>query len=209
MLEENKTDVSILHKISLFISVLAIILSIVNFVFFRCKCGKKNENNEVAILNQDFKPIEKVPDVEIVKADGTVSTIKSSESNDKISDIIDDKKKNQKNKEQKKINKIVKVREVEKNIIPVKREQKNIKKNNDIKKKYNYVIQVGSFKSNSTAKSQCNKVVKQLNGQKCFVLEKNGIFRSTIFGFNEIGEANRIANKISNNTGINVLVKKL
>ena len=86
----------IIQKISLLCSVIAMILSVVAIASVSQNCDiKLNFKKE----NKSFKPIDKIPDVEIIHADGSVETIKSVESKDKLGEIITPKKKEENKKE--------------------------------------------------------------------------------------------------------------
>ena len=222
-----------LQKASLFLSVVACALSIFALISVN-KMQIFINNNEV--INSRFKPIKDIPDVEIIKPDGTVEKISARKSQDELSKILGNKnskneiklnkdvkevKKNSNNKDKKPIEpvsrekqNVVKTKEVVKETTVVKQDtQQPVKPNtesvNTEKIHGNFVVQIGAFKDRAIALSQCNKIKQHLNGKYCNVATSNNlVFRSIIYPFVSNDEALKFVSDFSQKTKINCLVKK-
>jgi len=126
------------QKISIFLSIIACCLSVFSIISVN-KIKHDISNGEM--VEKRFKPIKDIPDVEVIKADGSITKITAKESNDELSKILS--KKNENNKQnnnkndkknvEKKKNDIIPVSRDNKNTIKSKQSAKDDKKNNNLK----------------------------------------------------------------------------
>ena len=75
-----------IQKLSLFISCIALVFSIIAFAI----ANQANYGKMEYEINRGFKPIGHVPDVEIIKADGSVEKLNAIKSHDKLNDLMND-----------------------------------------------------------------------------------------------------------------------
>ena len=223
-----------IQKVSLLCSVIAMTLSVIAIVSISTKCDL---NMKIIKENKAFKPIDKVPDVEIIHPDGRVEAVKSMESQDKLVDIIEPKKavnskkpepisrnnaKNDKNgknnnKKEQQSSKDVKVSQNNNNKIDdknIKNNQTNTNNNQKQEEKKaingNFIVQIGSFKDKKLAGVQCEKVVKtgKTKDKNCAISSQDNTFRSIVYPFKDIEEATAFANKLQRENRISCLVRK-
>lgn len=216
----------IIQKVSLLCSVVAMVLSVVAIASISSNCNVKfNIHKE----NNSFKPIDKIPDVEIIHSDGSVEKIKSVESQDKLGEIITPKKKEENKKEpiargsqdkknalkndKKIIDKEIKKQEI-KSVKPTTSEKKVENKVDNASKPQGingaFVVQVGSFKDKTLAEVQCKKVANtgKLKGKNCAVASRDNSFRAIVYPFDSRELATEFGDKLQRENRISCLVKK-
>ena len=79
-----------MQKLSFIISCVALTFSVVAFLV----ANKANYGSMEYELNRGVQPIGNIPDVEIIKADGSVEKLRSVKSQDKLNELMNDKKTN-------------------------------------------------------------------------------------------------------------------
>ena len=201
------------YHLPIFISVLALILAVIaNRRISNMQSANDTEFSTVA-EKKPFQQIEKVPDVEVIKPDGTVIKAKSIESHDNLDKIV--------NKEVE----AVKPAEVAKTepakhekapVVVARPEEKPKAQTQEVKKTEPqgingaFVVQAGSFKSKSLAETQCKKILAKVSfgDKKCGVAHGNGSYRTIIYPFKNNNEASAFANKVQKSTKISCLVKR-
>ena len=201
------------YYIPIFISVLALLLAVIaNRRISNMQAANETEFSAVA-EKKSFQQIEKVPDVEVIKPDGTVIKAKSIESHDNLDKIV--------NKEVE----AVKPAEVAKTepakhekapVVVARPEEKPKAQTQEVKKTEPqgingaFVVQAGSFKSKSLAETQCKKILAKVSfgDKKCGVAHGNGSYRTIIYPFKNNNEASAFANKVQKSTKISCLVKR-
>ena len=201
------------YHLPIFISVLALILAVIaNRRISNMQSANDTEFSTVA-EKKPFQQIEKVPDVEVIKPDGTVIKAKSIESHDNLDKSV--------NKEVE----AVKPAEVAKTepakhekapVVVARPEEKPKAQTQEVKKTEPqgingaFVVQAGSFKSKSLAETQCKKILAKVSfgDKKCGVAHGNGSYRTIIYPFKNNNEASAFANKVQKSTKISCLVKR-
>ena len=160
-----------------------------------------------------FQQIEKVPDVEVIKPDGTIIKAKSIESHDNLDKIVS------KEIETAKPVEVAKTEPVKQEKAPAvvarpaetqKAQTQEVKKTEPQGINGAFVVQAGSFKSKSLAETQCKKILAKVNfgDKKCGVAQGNGSYRSIIYPFKSNNEASTFANRVQKSTKISCLVKR-
>lgn len=196
--------------LSFIVSIIAICLSIkaINGVMVSTIKDAKNNNN----IEKTINFVDKVPDVDIVRQDGSVISVKSYDGKDAVSKIIreDEKKqvKAQSNISQSNNNG---------NVVKTNKKKKKNNVNNSVKEKDtdkagiygDYVIQIGSFYNPEQALKECNRVKKVINEKKCGikVVSANNV-RSIVYPFNKKEEATKFSIKINQMLKMQSFVKK-
>lgn len=207
------------YYISIFISVLALLLAVIaNRRISNMQAENSAEFGTVA-EKKSFQQIEKIPDVEVIKPDGTVIKAKSIESHDNLDKIVNKeveatrsadavKTEPAKQEKQSEITKtpVVVARPVE----TPKAQTQEVKKTEPQGINGAFVIQAGSFKSKSLAEMQCKKILAKVNfgEKKCGIAHGNGSYRTIIYPFKNNNEASTFANKVQKRTKISCLVKR-
>jgi cell division protein FtsN len=192
-------------KTPLLVSCVAFCVSIVALLI---SVKSINKTNEIEIIN-DIEGVNKrkieqnIPDVEIIRPDGSVVQVKSLDSKDNISQIVDNKNNQQNLKNT--------LKQPQKRPIPITRKEATKEKQgknniNNSQISGNYVLQVGSFKTKELAVKHCEKVKKYIGTKQCSVSAKNN--RSIVYPFSSIDEAKNMAMLLLQKAGINGLVKK-
>ena len=201
------------YYISIFISVLALLLAVIANRRISNMQSANNAEFSTVTEKKPFQQIEKVPDVEVIKPDGTVIKAKSIESHDNLDKIV--------NKEVE----AVKPAEVAKTepakhekapVVVARPEEKPKAQTQEVKKTEPqgingaFVVQAGSFKSKSLAETQCKKILAKVSfgDKKCGVAHGNGSYRTIIYPFKNNNEASAFANKVQKSTKISCLVKR-
>lgn len=187
------------------VSVIALVISVKSI----------NKTNEIEIINgietvSKRKIEQNIPDVEIIRPDGSVVQVKSLDSKDNISQIVETKNSQQNSKSI--------LTQPQKRPIPITRKEatkdnkaskvEKQEKNNSISSQINgnYVLQVGSFKTKELAIKHCEKVKKYIGSKQCSVSATNN--RSIVYPFNNENEAKNMSMLLLQKVGINGLVKK-
>ena len=201
------------YYLPVFISVLALILAIIaNRRISNMQTANETEFGTVA-EKKSFQQIEKVPDVEVIKPDGTVIKAKSIESHDDLDKIVNKEAKTAKPVE------VVKTEPAkqEKAHVAVARPVEAPKAQPQEAKKAEpqgingaFVIQAGSFKGKSLAETQCKKILAKVSfgDKKCGIAHGSNSYRTIIYPFKTNNEASTFANKIQKSTKISCLVKR-
>lgn len=199
------------YYISIFISVLALLLAVIaNRRISNMQSANEIEFGAVA-EKKPFQQIEKVPDVEVIKPDGTIIKAKSIESHDNLDKIVS------KEIETAKPVEVAKTEPVKQEKAPaVAARPTETSKPQESKKTEPqgingaFVVQAGSFKSKSLAETQCKKILAKVNfgDKKCGVAQGNGSYRSIIYPFKSNNDASAFANKVQKSTKISCLVKR-
>lgn len=199
------------YYISIFISVLALLLAVIaNRRISNMQAANETEFGAVA-EKKPFQQIEKVPDVEVIKPDGTIIKAKSIESHDNLDKIVS------KEIETAKPAEVAKTEPVKQEKAPaVSARPTETSKPQESKKTEPqgisgaFVVQAGSFKSKSLAETQCKKILAKVNfgDKKCGVAQGNGSYRSIIYPFKNNNDASAFANKVQKSTKISCLVKR-
>ena len=201
------------YYISIFISVLALLLAVIaNRRISNMQSANNAEFSTVA-EKKPFQQIEKVPDVEVIKPDGTVIKAKSIESHDNLDKIVN------KEVETAKPAEVAKTEPAKQEKAPavVARPAETQKAQAQEAKKAEpqgingaFVVQAGSFKSKSLAETQCKKILAKVSfgDKKCGVAHGNGSYRTIIYPFKNNNEASTFANKVQKSTKISCLVKR-
>ena len=199
------------YYIPIFISVLALLLAVIaNRRISNMQAANETEFGAVA-EKKPFQQIEKVPDVEVIKPDGTIIKAKSIESHDNLDKIVS------KEIETAKPVEVAKTEPVKQEKAPaVAARPTETSKPQESKKTEPqgingaFVVQAGSFKSKSLAETQCKKILAKVNfgDKKCGVAQGNGSYRSIIYPFKSNNEASTFANKVQKSTKISCLVKR-
>ena len=220
----NENRDTILKNLSLFFSVVALILSLIAVVGLNKLQNKILSSDMVAKItsekSEDFK-IETTNDVEVLHSDGSTEKVKAKNSEDKISMVIEEKIEQPKNKAKKeKIKKNVANKTQKFNVVErqnQKREiqntkQQNIPNNtnrNVVKVKDEFYIQLGVFGSEISAQKNCDKIKKSLVGKLCSVKkDKKNRFVSVIQGFATKEMAMKFAQQLATKENISFLIKK-
>ena len=201
------------YYISIFISVLALLLAVIaNRRISNMQSANNAEFSTVA-EKKPFQQIEKVPDVEVIKPDGTVIKAKSIESHDNLDKIVNKEVETAKPAEAAK----TEPAKQEKAPAVVARPAETQKAQTQEAKKAEpqgingaFVVQAGSFKSKSLAETQCKKILAKVSfgDKKCGVAHGNGSYRTIIYPFKNNNEASTFANKVQKSTKISCLVKR-
>ena len=201
------------YYIPIFISVLALLLAVIaNRRISNMQVANETEFGAVA-EKKPFQQIEKVPDVEVIKPDGTVIKAKSIESHDNLDKIVS------KEVETAKPAEVAKTEPAKQEKAPavVARPAETQKAQTQEAKKAEpqgingaFVIQAGSFKSKSLAETQCKKILAKVSfgDKKCGIAHGNNSYRTIIYPFNNNNEASAFANKVQKGTKISCLVKR-
>lgn len=201
------------YYVSIFISILALLLAVIaNRRISNMQTENSAEFGAVA-EKKSFQQIEKVPDVEVIKPDGTVIKAKSIESHDNLDKIVS------KEVEVTKSSDVVKTEPAKQEKAPVvvarpvetpKSQTQEVKKSEPQGINGAFVIQAGSFKSKSLAETQCKKILAKVNfgDKKCGIAHGNGSYRSIIYPFKNNNDASAFANKVQKSTKISCLVKR-
>ncbi len=207
------------YYVSIFISILALLLAVIaNRRVSNMQNAQEIEFSAVA-EKKPFQQIEKVPDVEVIKPDGTVIKAKSIESHDNLDKIVS------KEVEMTRPVEVVKMEptnnekksEISKTPVVVARPKETKQSQvQEVKKTESqgingaFVVQAGSFKSKSLAETQCKKILAKVKfgDKKCGIAHGNGSYRTIFYPFNNNNEASAFANKIQKNTKISCLVKR-
>ena len=201
------------YHLPIFISVLALILAVIaNRRISNMQSANDTEFSTVA-EKKPFQQIEKVPDVEVIKPDGTVIKAKSIESHDNLDKIVN------KEVEAAKPAEVAKTEPAKQEKAPVavaRPEEKPKAQTQEVKKAEPqgingaFVVQAGSFKSKSLAETQCKKILAKVSfgDKKCGVAHGNGSYRTIIYPFKNNNEASAFANKVQKSTKISCLVKR-
>ena len=201
------------YHIPIFVSVLALILAVIaNRRISNIQVTNEAEFGAVA-EKKSFQQIEKVPDVEVIKPDGTVIKAKSIESHDNLDKIV--------NKEVETVKpiEVAKTEPAKQEKAPVvvarpteapKAQTQEVKKDEPQGINGAFVVQAGSFKSKSLAETQCKKILAKVSfgDKKCGVAHGNGSYRTIIYPFKNNNEASAFANKVQKSTKISCLVKR-
>lgn len=201
------------YYISIFISVLALLLAVIaNRRISNMQSANNAEFSTVA-EKKPFQQIEKVPDVEVIKPDGTVIKAKSIESHDNLDKIVNKEVETTKPAEAAK----TEPAKQEKAPAVVARPAETQKAQTQEAKKAEpqgingaFVVQAGSFKSKSLAETQCKKILAKVSfgDKKCGIAHGNGSYRTIIYPFKNNNEASAFANKVQKSTKISCLVKR-
>ena len=201
------------YYIPIFISVLALLLAVIaNRRISNMQAANEIEFGAVA-EKKSFQQIEKVPDVEVIKPDGTVIKAKSIESHDNLDKIVN------KEIETAKPAEVAKTEPTKQEKAPavIARPAETPKAQTQEAKKAEpqgingaFVVQAGSFKSKSLAETQCKKILAKVNfgDKKCGIAHGNGSYRSIIYPFKNNNDASAFANKVQKSTKISCLVKR-
>ena len=201
------------YYLPVFISVLALLLAVIaNRRISNMQSANESEFSTVA-EKKSFQQIEKVPDVEVIKPDGTVIKAKSIESHDNLDKIVN------KEVEATKPVEVVKTEPAKQEKTPTvvarpvetpKAQAPEAKKTETQGINGAFVIQAGSFKSKSLADTQCKKILAKVNfgDKKCGIAHGNGSYRTIIYPFKNNNEASAFANKVQKSTKISCLVKR-
>ena len=220
----NENRDTILKNLSLFFSVVALILSLIAVVGLNKLQNKILSSDMEAKItsekSEDFK-IETTNDVEVLHSDGSTEKVKAKNSEDKISMVIEEKIEQPKNKAKKeKIKKNVANKTQKFNVVErqnQKREiqntkQQNIPNNtnrNVVKVKDEFYIQLGVFGSEISAQKNCDKIKKSLVGKLCSVKkDKKNRFASVIQDFATKEMAMKFAQQLATKENISFLIKK-
>ena len=220
----NENRDTILKNLSLFFSVVALILSLIAVVGLNKLQNKILSSDMVAKItsekSEDFK-IETTNDVEVLHSDGSTEKVKAKNSEDKISMVIEEKIEQPKNKAKKeKIKKNVANKTQKFNVVErqnQKREIRNTKQQNIpnntnrnvVKVKDEFYIQLGVFGSEISAQKNCDKIKKSLVGKLCSVKkDKKNRFVSVIQGFATKEMAMKFAQQLATKENISFLIKK-
>jgi cell division protein FtsN len=207
------------YYISIFISILALLLAVIaNRRISNMQSANESEFSTVA-EKKPFQQIEKVPDVEVIKPDGTVIKAKSIESHDNLDKIVSKEVETTKASEVSEAERAKREKQSEKVNTPVvvarpaetpKAQTQEVKKSEPQGINGAFVIQAGSFKSKSLAETQCKKILAKVNfsDKKCGIAHGNGSYRSIIYPFKNNNEASAFANKVQKSTKISCLVKR-
>lgn len=207
------------YYISIFISVLALLLAVIaNRRISNMQSASDAEFGAVA-EKKSFQQIEKVPDVEVIKPDGTVIKAKSIESHDNLDKIVSKEVEIAKPEEVAKTEPAKQDKQSETQKAPVvvarpaetpKAQTQEVKKTEPQGINGAFVIQAGSFKSKSLAEMQCKKILAKVNfgDKKCGIAHGNGSYRSIIYPFKNNNDASAFANKVQKSTKISCLVKR-
>ena len=201
------------YYIPIFISVLALLLAVIaNRRISNMQAANETEFGAVA-EKKPFQQIEKVPDVEVIKPDGTVIKAKSIESHDNLDKIVS------KEVETAKPAEVAKTEPAKQEKAPAvvarpsetpKAQTQGVKKSEPQGINGAFVVQAGSFKSKSLAETQCKKILAKVSfgDKKCGVAHGNGSYRTIIYPFKNNNEASAFANKVQKSTKISCLVKR-
>ena len=201
------------YHLPIFISVLALILAVIaNRRISNMQSANDTEFSTVA-EKKPFQQIEKVPDVEVIKPDGTVIKAKSIESHDNLDKIVN------KEVEAAKPAEAAKTEPAKQEKAPVviarpaetpKAQTQEVRKTEPQGINGAFVVQAGSFKSKSLAETQCKKILAKVSfgDKKCGVAHGNGSYRTIIYPFKNNNEASAFANKVQKSTKISCLVKR-
>ena len=200
---------------------ISVVLSIVSFIMALISIISINKiNNDIVNIatseGKGFSLIGKVPDVEIIRPDGSIDKIKANESNDKLNDIIENKVAGKKKEEKKELKQNLvlpkkddkkdntKNDKVIKNVDKkVETNKENISKNdtktNINKKEVSFYIQIGAFTKQDLAEKQCKNIKKSItNGKQCIVImdkvkdkenKDKEMFKSVVSTFKDKKEA--------------------
>ena len=220
----NENRDTILKNLSLFFSVVALILSLIAVVGLNKLQNKILSSDMVAKItsekSEDFK-IETTNDVEVLHSDGSTEKVKAKNSEDKISMVIEEKIEQPKNKAKKeKIKKNVANKTQKFNVVERQNQkieiqntkQQNIPNNtnrNVVKVKNEFYIQLGVFGSEISAQKNCDKIKKSLVGKLCSVKkDKKNRFASVIQDFATKEMAMKFAQQLATKENISFLIKK-
>ena len=201
------------YHLPIFISVLALILAVIaNRRISNMQSANDTEFSTVA-EKKPFQQIEKVPDVEVIKPDGTVIKAKSIESHDNLDKIVNKEVEAAKPAE---VAKTEPAKHEKAPVVVARPEEKPKAQTQEVKKTEPqgingaFVVQAGSFKSKSLAETQCKKILAKVSfgDKKCGVAHGNGSYRTIIYPFKNNNEASAFANKVQKSTKISCLVKR-
>ncbi len=210
-----------LSILSFVVSIIAICLSIkaINSVMV----STIKYNDSFANKEKTINFVDKVPDVDIVRQDGSVISVKTYDSKDSVNKIIREEEKKQIKLKSNKIS----LNNNNRNNLSSSNKKNNVVKNNVKKTNVqninvvkqeetdktgihgNYVIQVGSFYNPERAVNECDRVRKTMKEKKCDikVVSANNV-RTIVYPFDTKEEATQFSIKMNQMLKIQSFVKK-
>ena len=141
-----------IQKLSFMISCVALVFSVIAFMV----ANKANYGSMEYELNRSFQPIGNVPDVEIIKADGSVEKLNALASQDQLNGLINTEKTNKQTRQN----------------------NTGIGINNDAVKQKNKIEPAGNIATNN--KSVTNKVISNMELQKVESKQPDKINTTTV-----------------------------